>query len=196
MNSAPGWYHAQGDPPDTHRWWDGSRWVGQPSPVNAQPMDASVSPHAFPGAPPALGVQDGHAGYAHVAIDRSPIEWMLLPLKRYAEFDGRSCRAEYWWFQLMYFVIVLTTVLPGVILSESSSALGYVLLGIGVLAMFALLIPGIAVSIRRLHDTDRPGTWILIGIIPIISYIGGFVLLYFYVCEGDRGPNKFGPPHQ
>jgi uncharacterized membrane protein YhaH (DUF805 family) len=54
----------------------------------------------------------------------------------------------------------------------------------------AVLLPSIAVTVRRLHDTDRSGWWILLGFIPII---GGIILLVFYVLEGTRGPNRFGP---
>ena len=54
----------------------------------------------------------------------------------------------------------------------------------------AVLLPSIAVTVRRLHDTDRTGWWILLGFIPII---GGIVLLVFYVLEGTRGPNRYGP---
>ena len=53
-----------------------------------------------------------------------------------------------------------------------------------------MLLPSIAVAVRRLHDTDRSGWWILLGFIPII---GGIVLLVFYVLEGTQGPNRFGP---
>ncbi len=116
---------------------------------------------------------------------------MLLPLKRYAEFDGRSSRAEYWWFQLMYIGLVMVTVVPGLLLMETSG-IGLVLVVLGFLVMLGLFIPGLAVSVRRLHDTDRSGGWIAIGMIPIINYIGSFVLLFFYATEGDRGRNQYG----
>ena len=54
----------------------------------------------------------------------------------------------------------------------------------------AVLLPSIAVAVRRLHDTDRSGWWFLIGFVPIV---GGIILLVFYVLEGTRGPNRFGP---
>ena len=56
--------------------------------------------------------------------------------------------------------------------------------------MIGSFIPSLAVAIRRLHDTDRSGWWLLIGLVPIV---GAFILLYFYVIEGTRGPNRFGP---
>ena len=54
----------------------------------------------------------------------------------------------------------------------------------------AVIIPGVAVAIRRLHDTDRSGWTLLWGLVPLV---GGFILLYFYVSDGDQGPNRFGP---
>jgi uncharacterized membrane protein YhaH (DUF805 family) len=67
--------------------------------------------------------------------------------------------------------------------------IGLILLGIFALA---ILIPSLAVQVRRLHDTDRSGWWILLGVVPIINYIGAIVLLVFYCLEGTRGPNRFG----
>jgi uncharacterized membrane protein YhaH (DUF805 family) len=113
----------------------------------------------------------------------SPIGWAVRPLKRYAEFSGRSSRAEIWWFFLALFVmyIVMWFAFAGTIVSglaaagqsgagPSAGLLGG--LGIGVmifgLIWLLLIIPTISVQMRRLHDTDRSGWW-----------LGGFYLLYF-----------------
>lgn len=116
------------------------------------------------------------------------MEWATLPLKKYAEFEGRSRRKEYWSF----FLLVLA---GGVVLSliEGILGLGGMIGPYGPLTtlfLLALLVPSIAVGVRRLHDTDRSGWWILIGLVPIV---GGLVLLVFYVLEGTRGPNQYGP---
>lgn len=116
------------------------------------------------------------------------MEWMILPLKRYAEFSGRSRRKEYW----MYF---LFTIIVGIVLGGIDGILGLNAgLGrtgvLGGLFSLATLIPSIAVAIRRLHDTDRSGWWLLLVFIPILGWIA---LLVFYCTEGTRGPNAFGP---
>lgn len=114
------------------------------------------------------------------------MEWMLMPLRRYAQFSGRSRRKEYWMYTLF---IVLVSLIAGAIdgaLGLAGEA-GYGPLG-GIFAL-ATLVPSIAVGIRRLHDTDRSGWWLLIALVPLI---GAFVLLYFFVSEGTSGPNRFG----
>ena len=100
-------------------------------------------------------------------------------LKKYFVFQGRASRSEYWWFQLIvspsYFV---STILE--------NEIGYFFLGI---TLFTL-IPAISAGVRRLHDTNRSGFFLLISFIPII---GGLVLLFFLIPEGTKGKNKFGP---
>jgi uncharacterized membrane protein YhaH (DUF805 family) len=116
------------------------------------------------------------------------MEWATLPLKRYAEFTGRSRRKEYWMFTLLVFVaaIVLSLV-------ETLLGLGGMVGPYGPLTsllLLAIFVPSIAVGIRRLHDTGRSGWWLLIGLVPLI---GGIVLLVFYCSEGNKGPNEYGP---
>jgi uncharacterized membrane protein YhaH (DUF805 family) len=124
------------------------------------------------------------------------MHWMLLPLRRYAEFSGRSRRKEYWMFWLLNMLIglfVLLVFAVGYYADMSQSEMDSWLMPMVWLAglwSLATLVPGIAVTIRRLHDTDRSGWSILFGFIPII---GGFILLYFYVQDGTPGPNRFGP---
>ena len=100
-------------------------------------------------------------------------------LKKYFVFDGRASRSEYWWFQLIvspsYFV---STILE--------NEIGYFFLGI---TLFTL-IPAISAGVRRLHDTNRSGFFLLISFIP---FIGGLVLLFFLIPEGTKGKNRFGP---
>jgi len=113
------------------------------------------------------------------------MDWMLLPLRRYAEFTGRSRRQEYWMFFL--FVMLVT-----IGLSIIEEILGLRIGEAGILSglfSLAILIPGIAVGIRRLHDIDRSGWWLLIGLVPLV---GAIVLIVFMATRGTAGDNRFG----
>ena len=109
------------------------------------------------------------------------MNWYLEVLKKYAVFNGRARRKEYWYFVLFNFIINI--VLSGI--DSMTTGMG-LLPGIYTLAV---LIPSIAVLVRRLHDTDRSGWWVLIGLIPIIGWI---VLLIFMVQDGKPGENQYG----
>jgi uncharacterized membrane protein YhaH (DUF805 family) len=101
----------------------------------------------------------------------------------YVTFTGRAGRPAYWW----WFLFAVLVAIAANIIDAALGSFG-VISGI---AGLALLLPGLSVAIRRLHDTDHSGWWILIGLIPIIGFI---VLLIFYLREGDPGENRFGPP--
>lgn len=106
---------------------------------------------------------------------------------KYATFSGRARRSEYWWFVLLYSVVyVVGVVITAVTANTSVSALGPIVLVVGILA---LVLPLIAVAIRRLHDTGRSGWWYLLGLVPLI---GAIVLLVFYV-EDSHPANQHGP---
>ena len=109
--------------------------------------------------------------------------YKLVVLERYAKFDGRAGRAQYWWFFLAN--LIITAVLQ--ILTSAADALVIVSL----LYSLALFIPSLAVAVRRLHDTGRSGWWILIGLVPLIGII---VLIVFLATDGDSGPNEHGAP--
>jgi uncharacterized membrane protein YhaH (DUF805 family) len=116
------------------------------------------------------------------------MEWYLKALKNYAGFSGRAQRKEYWFYVLFYIVF-------GVVVAfvEGLLGLGNPETGSGPLSMIyalAFLIPSIAVSVRRLHDTGRTGWWLLLALIPII---GALVLIYFYVLDSQPGDNEYGP---
>jgi len=102
---------------------------------------------------------------------------------KYATFIGRASRPEFWWFALFNIIASLVT---GTI---DQALFGYEVLSI--VYGLAVLIPGLAVAVRRLHDTDRSGWWLLIGLVPVIGWI---VLVYWYASEGTPGANQFGPP--
>lgn len=120
------------------------------------------------------------------------MEWMLMPLKRYADFSGRSRRKEYWMFFLFVFIVYVVLALVGGGLGaatggEAGGGIGMILLVIFVLAIF---IPSLAVQVRRFHDQDKSGWFVLLGLIP---FVGGLIVLVFMLMEGTKGPNRFGP---
>jgi uncharacterized membrane protein YhaH (DUF805 family) len=164
------------------------------------------------------------------------MEWMFMPLKRYAEFSGRSRRKEYWMFVLFQillyiaFWVLVLLVGGGALMSAGGDPTAAMAAGGAILVIFglyglialALLIPGIAVGVRRLHDTNRTGWWLLAplagyviaalggvmaasspdnpGIGAILAMVGmiaafglAITLLVFMLLEGTRGPNKYGP---
>ena len=111
------------------------------------------------------------------------MNWYLDVVKnKYATFSGRARRKEYWMFFLINLLIAM-----GIGIVEAIIGLGGIL---GILYALALLIPGIAVSVRRLHDTGRSGWWLLIGFIPFIGWI---VVLVFMVLDSQPGDNEYGP---
>jgi len=115
------------------------------------------------------------------------VNWFITAVKKYATFSGRSQRSEYWYFLLFYLIIyVVLAIIDGVTGSYSMQA------GIGLLTgilSLALFLPSLAVTVRRLHDTDRSGWWILIGLIPLI---GGIILIVFLAQDSTAGANRFG----
>ncbi len=166
------------------------------------------------------------------------MEWMFMPLKRYADFGGRSRRMEFWMYQL--FLILLWIVIFVVMMVVGMGAAGLAANGgqpsaggmvgmIAAMGMFGivilvvwlgLLLPTLAVAVRRLHDTNRSGWWIMIAIVPylismalsimamsaqstglsgiamifsLLQLIGAIVLIVFYCLPGTSGPNQFGP---
>jgi len=148
----------------------------------------------------------------------SPIDWAKRPLQKYAEFNGRAPRAEYWWYTLGIIVAAIVLNIVESLLGLSGMVGPYGPLS--ALCMLALLVPGVAVTVRRLHDTNRSGWWILVAVVPyailgfmmarsagstdmsglaavslfgIIALIGGLVLLVFMLLAGNPGDNRYGP---
>ena len=116
------------------------------------------------------------------------MSWYLEALKKYAVFSGRSRRMEYWYFVLFNIIVsIVLGVIDGLLGTSGSYAGAGLLSGIYGLAV---LIPSLAVTVRRLHDIDRSGWWILIGLVPLI---GAIVLLVFALLEGTPGDNQYGP---
>ena len=149
------------------------------------------------------------------------MEWMLLPLKRYAQFSGRSRRKEYWMFALFLFLCYLVFILLvgfGAAAAVTAGGAGLAglgagaMVGLGIFALFvlAMLIPTLAVGVRRMHDIDRTGWWIAMPyafsiaslvfggsivavVLSLASLVASIVVFVFTVLDGTRGPNRFGP---
>ena len=109
------------------------------------------------------------------------MNWYIKCLKQYLDFSGRAQRMEFWMFVLFNFLISL-----GLAIIDYVIGLGF----LQPLYGLAVLIPAIAVSVRRLHDTGRSGWWLLIGLIPLIGII---ILIVFYVQDSHPGDNAWGP---
>lgn len=120
------------------------------------------------------------------------MNWYLKVLKEnYANFEGRARRKEYWMFTLFNVLIILG--LYALFMVGIATEIGALSSIFGILYfVYALgvLVPGLAVAVRRLHDTGKSGWMILVGLIP---FIGGIWLLVLYVTEGDKGDNEYGP---
>lgn len=116
------------------------------------------------------------------------MNWYLQALKKYTVFTGRARRREYWFFVLFNILISAALGVVDYFTRTYNAEYGIGLLG----AVYALgvLLPAIAVTVRRLHDTGRSGWWLLIVLVPII---GGIVLLVFMVLDGQPGDNQYGP---
>ena len=148
----------------------------------------------------------------------TPIDWAKLPLQKYADFTGRAPRAEYWWFVLAWVVAFVV-----VSIIESMVGLKGMIMGVygplTLLMALAVLVPSLAVAVRRLHDTNRSGWWLLLmvpyviatfmmmrsmasggaaglgsaGILSLIGLACCIVLLVFYCLPGTPGDNNYGP---
>ena len=121
--------------------------------------------------------------------------WYLEVLRRYARFSGRASRKEYWCFVLFNLLVQigLMFVTSGVVMVSGRSHfedLGTVLILPVLLYWFAVLIPALAVTVRRLHDTGRSGWWFLIVFVP---FAGNIILLVFTLLDGDPAANMYGP---
>ncbi len=115
------------------------------------------------------------------------MEWYLAALKKYAVFDGRASRREFWFFA---FYNILAAAVMGLI-AVKGMQYGYEGLGpLPLVYALATLIPALAVMVRRLHDTGRSGWWFFVTVVPAIGHLWLVILL---ALKGDRGTNEFGP---
>ena len=109
------------------------------------------------------------------------MSWFIEVLKKYAVFSGRARRKEYWMYTL--FVVIIYAVLLGIGIAIKTPI-------IAIVFYIAILLPSLAVGVRRLHDTGRSGWWLLFGLVPLV---GGITLLVFTCTDSKPGPNQYGP---
>lgn len=166
-----------------HRWWDGTAWTSQVA-SQGKAYDESTPP------PPRAG-RPSERTLDPIAPTMSFAEAVRTVLvEKYADFTGRASRAEYWWWMLYQALLGLL----GSILAAFFAAFGpgaeEVAL-VALLMVFAgLLIPSIAVTARRLHDSDKPGWLMLIGLVPV----GGLAILVLVTLPSDPHENRYGLP--
>ena len=119
------------------------------------------------------------------------MEWYLKVMRdNYANFNGRARRKEYWMFTLFFLLFALLAGFVIGILSVVGETVAMIAIILAVVWYLAHLVPSLAVTVRRLHDTGKSGWFYLLAIIP---YIGGLIIFIFTVIEGDKGDNKYGP---
>jgi uncharacterized membrane protein YhaH (DUF805 family) len=106
-------------------------------------------------------------------------------LTKYANFQGRAQRSEYWYFVLAYCLLLLVVAVIALMLGG-----GRIILPVMGLVFLGIFLPSLAAQVRRLHDTNASGWWILLAFIP---YVGGVIMLVWFCLPGTKGENRFGP---
>lgn len=128
------------------------------------------------------------------------IEAVKSAYSNYASFSGRARRSEYWWFALFYLIVlIILSVIEQRLFGMGSARMGAMHGGgfeadfngglLSSVFMLGSLLPAVGLAVRRLHDIDRSGWWLLVSFIPLI---GTLLLLYWNVQPGTPGPNRFG----
>ena len=130
---------------------------------------------------PTSAMANNHSAEANYGI----IDWFKKCLRNYVNFSGRARRKEYWYFFLVQMVVIIAAMLIDAIIFSSDTGLFYIV------AVLGLFLPGLAVTIRRLHDTNRSGWWFLISLVPLI---GSIILLVFLVSDTKPETNQWGLP--
>jgi uncharacterized membrane protein YhaH (DUF805 family) len=130
------------------------------------------------------------------------MEWAFLPYKRYAEFTGRSRRMEYWSYMLFWWVITIIMVLIGSAAGGDpenwgKTPVGTITMGIFTIWVLASIIPNLALQVRRWHDLDQSGWFVLLfgvlGAIPILGILVSLANVIWFFMPGTMGSNKYGP---
>jgi len=182
---------------DTLIWYPGMpdwRPIGQVSEFASLFVQAAPPrPPAARGAaamPPSAPMAGAYAGQAQGARPFEPPRMgfgraIATCFRKYVDFTGRARRAEYWFWHLFYMLALIGLLA----LDGAVAAAGLRVAVFGLVGILAMALPSLAVSVRRLHDTDRSGWWILINFVPF----GGIVYLVFLCQRGTTGENRFGP---
>ena len=126
------------------------------------------------------------------------IDWVLEVFSKYAVFDGRARRKEYWYWYLFNFLISIFFVVISFVITppygtDTDNGIGWFGIFIYVLVIIyslGVFIPNLAVTVRRLHDTNRSGWWYFISLIP---FIGGIIFLIYLIEDSTPGDNQYGP---
>lgn len=120
------------------------------------------------------------------------MQWFLKVVKNYATFSGRARRKEYWMFMLFNILIQIALYIPTAIFIsiQETVIIGGIFALLYTIYAFAMLIPSLAVIVRRLHDQDKSGWWYFVALIP---FIGGIWFLVLMCLEGTSGDNQYGP---
>jgi uncharacterized membrane protein YhaH (DUF805 family) len=116
------------------------------------------------------------------------MKWYLLALSKYVVFTGRSRRSEFWYFTLFNLIFAIAAMVLDMLLGITFGGIGYG--PIYVIYVLAMMIPGLAVAVRRLHDVGKSGFMIFIALIPIV---GAIWLIVLYATDSDAGDNEYGP---
>lgn len=205
MTQAPGWYD---DPenPRRLRWWTGKQWSNRWMERPGGPPAQSPTPIPLVGSPPVVGyaASSSPSAYANPsqpsggpnsgpwpAPPRSFTEAVRVCFQKYAVFQGRASRSEYWYWGLFvllarFAVLFLVGTMYATTTSETAFGLSS-LLDAGI--SLALIIPGLAVAVRRLHDIGKSGWNLLWAIVPIG---GAIALLVWFIRSGEPRPNAYG----
>ncbi len=172
---------------DTMVWAPGmAEWL----PFARSPLARDIPmPGAPAGYPPTAHAQPGYSQPGASPYDPDSFQGAVLTcLAKYATFDGRARRPEYWWFVL--FAVgaqIVLSMIDGVIWGAVFGMWG--MSPLSWLFGLAVIVPGLAVTVRRLHDIDKSAWWLLIVLVPMV---GSIVLLVFMCLPGTQGRNRFG----
>ena len=115
--------------------------------------------------------------------EQGSFDYYKQALSKYRDFSGRSTRAEYWYFMLYNIIIAILIAIFGVIIGDEEGILYF-------LYLLVVIIPDLAVSVRRLHDIGKSGWILLIGLIPFIGFLW---MLILFTTDSESGANKYGP---
>lgn len=200
---AAGWYPNPDGGPGL-RWYDGEMWTNDFHQDAAPAVPTAPAPGAYP-APAAAGAPVVHESYgspgdrpvAQFAGQgfapmqsytpppaRPPFQYFTDAItKNYANFSGRARRAEYWWFTLF-------NLLGAVVIAVVAAFIAEALIAVAVIWILATFLPALALTVRRLHDTNKSGWFYLIAFIPF----GSIVIFIFMCIDGDRHANDYGYP--
>ena len=149
----------------------------------------------YPAQPGAYPPPGGHPGPSLGYLEGGPVGFGEAVKQAFSHgfvYRGRASRSAYWWWVLfeaiVWIVLELIIIIPAAA-HPAPAAFTVIFLVLGIAGIYLGLV-GLAVTIRRLHDIDRSGWWVLIGLVP---FVGGIVLLIFSLLEGTPGPNRYQP---